>query len=142
MQNENKNLVATVLSVLKISKDSIEKSNRSYLFKTLFCFSRLKNQVRRISRWSKLLFQINHIFRRLVVWQRKIFLFFVSSESRSTSNTCRTNLSFIKEISYTLLLFVFNFNLNKKVSTEYLSIFSTNAGKYRPEKLQIPTLFT
>ena len=26
--------------------------------------------------------------------------------------------------------------------TDYLSVFSSNAGKYGPEKLRIPTLFT
>ena len=35
------------------------------------------------------------------------------------------------------------FGLNTErygVSTEYLSVFSTNAGEYGPEKLRIPTL--
>ena len=37
VQSENKNLAVIVLSILKISKDSIKKSTHLYLFKNLFC---------------------------------------------------------------------------------------------------------
>ena len=36
VQSQNKNLAALVSSILKLSKDSIKKSNRLYLFKNLF----------------------------------------------------------------------------------------------------------
>ena len=36
VRNENKNLVSTVSSIVKISKDNIKKNKRLYLFKNLF----------------------------------------------------------------------------------------------------------
>ena len=36
VRNENKNLVSTVSSIVKISKDGIKKNKRLYLFKNLF----------------------------------------------------------------------------------------------------------
>ena len=48
----------------------------------------------------------NLVFSKLVVWEQEIFLFFVYSESRSTSKPCRIQQTFIKEFSYMLFLFV------------------------------------
>ena len=53
----------------------------------------------------------NHVFRELVIQQREIFLFFVYSESRCTSNSCRIQQTFIKDFSYVLsFLFVLQFH--------------------------------
>ena len=51
----------------------------------------------------------NQIFRKLVVWLQKTFLFFVCSELRSTSEVCRVQQSFAKEFSYMSLLFIYSF---------------------------------
>ena len=61
--NKSKNLVAIVLRILQISKDSIKKVTVYISSKTYFVYiapaNKLKTQVREISNWSRILCQIN-----------------------------------------------------------------------------------
>ena len=49
VQSENKNLAPIVLSIPKISKDSIKRSNRLYLLQNLFCLHCSREQVENTS---------------------------------------------------------------------------------------------
>ena len=62
----------------------------------------------------------DQIFSKLVIWQREIFLFFVYSESSSTSKICRIQYTFIKRFCYMLFLLLLKLHYQIKLNAIYV----------------------